>query len=536
MLLTTLPQKSIFKVVNPTKDCKMASAKYITKTCVICGKEYQGIPQSLYCSKECHSQELLRRWHVKHPKPVLKRVCLVCGKEFVAESQNQKTCSLECRKIRYNEDWKRSYNNRMADPEKKAARNATCKAHYKKNFDKISEASKTRKLESKRELAQSLQTAPVIENNNGNIKQNYLESLGIKRLSERGCECLKCGNKFNLICAERGALQVLNRLVASGKSPCPYCGESPTGISNHFSSPEYEIQGLFPNFAVHGYRPDWMEGLEIDLYDPVAKVGLEYHGIRAHSTAMKSNLEASKIHEHKADLCDANGVQLIQLYETEWLQKREIVIDKLNAIFHKDMRRLYARKLKVVLLNDPVNRQAALKFLDKNHIQGKAASQWAVGLCDGIELVAVCTFKYGTAYASGGQANGTEHYWELNRYATKLGTSVVGGLSRCIKYFVKDHPEVHTIVSFADRRWTSPIRSAYSSSGFVEKERIRPNYMYSDLNAMHPLRNKQYMRKSNIARRGESCYSPDKTETEMSKELGFYKIYDAGKIRYEMSV
>ena len=109
-------------------------------------------------------------------------------------------------------------------------------------------------------------------------------------------------------------------------------------------------------------------------------------------------------------------------------------------------------------------------------------------------------------------------------------------MSRCIKSFVRNHPEVHTIVSFADRRWTSPIRSAYSISGFVEKERIRPNYMYSDLNPQHPLRNKQYMRKSNIAKRGESCYSPDKTETEMSKELGFYKIYDAGKIRYEMSV
>ncbi len=515
----------------------MASAKYITKTCVICGKEYQGIPQSLYCSKECHSQELLRRWHVKHPKPVLKRVCLVCGKEFVAESQNQQTCSLECRKIRYNEDWKRSFHNRMADHSKKERRRNLAHLDYLEHKEEKQSKKHGRLIQKKRELAQSLQIEPVIENNNGNIKQDYIDTLGIKRLSAKGCECLRCGNRFNIIRAEKSAVNVLNRLSITRESPCPYCGESPTGVSRHFSSPEYEIKRLFPNFTVHGYHPDWMGGkMEIDLYDPVAKVGLEYHGIWAHSTAMKSNKEATRLHEHKADLCDANGVQLIQLYETEWLQKRDIVVDKLNAIFHKDMKRVYARKLKVVLMNDPVNRQAALKFLDKNHIQGKASSQWAVGLCDGIELVAVCTFKYGTAYANGGQAKGTECYWELNRYATKLGYSVVGGLSRCIKSFVRNHPEVHTIVSFADRRWTSPIRSAYSSSGFVEKAKIAPNYLYSDLNPQHPLRNKQYMRKSNIAKRGESCYSPDKTETEMSKELGFYKIYDAGKIRYEMSV
>ena len=514
----------------------MASAKYITKTCVICGKEYQGIPQSLYCSKECREKRNLKVWHDKHPLRELIRVCVVCGKEFSA-SGNQRTCSQECRVLRHRENWNSSYHNRMTNDSKKERRRNLSHLDYLEHKEEKQSRKHGLLIQKKRELAQSLQTAQVIENNNGNIKQDYLESLSIRRVSRRGCECLKCGNKFNVICAEN-TITYLNRLVASGKSPCPYCGEAPTGATvKRHSKPEYEIQKLFPNFTVHGYHPDWMGGkMEIDLYDPVAKVGLEYHGIWAHSTATKSNKEATRIHEHKANLCDANGVQLIQLYETEWLQKRDIVMDKLNAIFHKDMKRVYARKLKVVLMNDPVNRKSALEFLDRNHIQGKASSQWAVGLCDGIELVAVCTFKYGTAYANGGQAKGTECYWELNRYATKLGYSVVGGLSRCIKSFVRNHPEVHTIVSFADRRWTSPIRSAYSSSGFVEKERIRPNYMYSDLNAMHPLRNKQYMRKSSIAKRGESCYSPDKTETEMSRELGFYKIYDAGKIRYEMSV
>jgi hypothetical protein len=182
-----------------------------------------------------------------------------------------------------------------------------------------------------------------------------------------------------------------------------------------------------------------------------------------------------------------------------------------------------------------------MNFLDKNHIQGRAACQWAVVLLNGMETVAVCTFKYGTAYAIGGQTGGTEKYWELNRYATKLGYSIVGGLSRCIKAFAKAHPEVHKIVSFADRRWTSRLRSAYSSSGFVEVAECEPNYQYTDLRSSHELKNKQYMRKSQIAERAtregspeSTVYSPDKTESQMSKELGYYRVYDAGKIRYEM--
>lgn len=508
--------------------------KYTDKICSKCGKPYHGLFNSLYCSKECKNDALLGRLREKHKPFVKQKVCAVCGKPFVANSNSQKTCSEECRNVHYNNLWKKSYEKRMKDSGKKERHDNARKKWYSDNKDRLQKTQHERIIDKKRALAQEMQTEEPVVNNNGNIKQAFTESLGIRRLSERGCECLRCGKSFNLKCAERGAIGVLYRLALSGKSPCPFCGEAPTGVGNNRSCVQMEIRSLYPNFTEINYRPEWMDGLEIDLFDPVAKVGLEFHGTKWHSTVSMSDKDASTKHKKKADLCDANGVQLIQLYETEWVQKRAIVIDKLNAIFHKDMTRLFARKLKVRLLNDSVNRKEATKFLDKNHIQGSAGAQWSVGLVDGMELVAVCTFKYGTGYSCGGQSKGTGMYWELNRYATKLGYCVVGGLSKCIDRFFKEHPEVHKIVSFADRRWTSPLRTAYGSSGFVYKGTIEPNYKYTDLDSRHPLKNKQYMRKSQIEKRGEACYSPEKTETEMSKELGFYRIYDAGKIRYEM--
>ena len=68
--------------------------------------------------------------------------------------------------------------------------------------------------------------------------------------------------------------------------------------------------------------------------------------------------------------------------------------------------------------------------------------------------------------------------------------------------------------------------------------------MYTDLKPDTPLRNKQYMRKSSIESRAKAnpegpeakVFSWNKTETVMSEELGFYRLYDAGKIRYRLDL
>lgn len=378
-----------------------------------------------------------------------------------------------------------------------------------------------------------------------NAEQEKYNQIHIIRLTINKCKCTRCGHEFVVSKGASDASHALSLRVKSGCSPCPWCGEQPIGGSqnNQKSTPEHEIQKLFPWFSVTHWRPEWLGGKELDLYDPEHRVALEFHGITWHSDFKDAEQVVSR-HKRKADLCEANGVQLIQVYETEWVQNREQVIDKLDAIFHVNMERKFARKLSVRELNDTNGRRVANRFMDENHIQGHSCSQWAVGLFDGDEPVAVCSFKFGTAYAAGGQVKGTEKYWELNRYATKMHVSVVGGISRCIKAFERSHPEVNNIVSFADRRWTCPTRSSYSSSGFIETGRCEPNYQYTDLNPGHPLRNKQYMRKGKIEERAKAnlevpeakVFSWDKTETEMARELGFYKIYDAGKIRYEMKI
>lgn len=495
------------------------------KTCETCGTPFMGLRNSRYCCKKCRDAAILVTLRSRHEWK--QKFCVVCGKPFKQNSNGQKVCSEECRIKGRRDYYNARYSEQMKDPEKKARKQANAKNYYESHKQGIQSQHHKLNLQRRQETAQSLQTGCVVANFNGNILQNYRESLGIERVSAVGCKCLKCGKTFNLICSKSAATTYLNRRVKSQKSPCPYCGDAPTGVGKEKSFAEKELKRLYPNFTVSNCRPAWMGGLELDLYDPVSKTALEYHGVTWHCGNRDNGLQ-----KKKADLCEANGVHLIQLYDTEWLQKREIVKDKLDAIFHKDMRRIFARKLKVMeITGDSTIRP----FLEKNHIQGYAAHKWAVGLWNGLELVAVCTFKYGTAYASGGQCSGTQKYWELNRYATKLGCSLIGGLSRCVKAFFRTHTEVTEVFSFADRRWTSPVRSAYSSSGFVEVERVAPNYQYTDRNPLHELQNKQQFRKSRIALEHPEIYSDDKTEKQMATELGMFQIWDAGKIKYRIS-
>lgn len=521
----------------------------LTKTCPVCGKTfYTKRSVKTYCSEECQ-YEVERIVAVDRSARLRKGIpgrqeftctCLECGNEFKAKSVNARFCSDTCNK-KYHEN-----THRCAKCGKEiSTRIGYCEECRQSvlHTRKLNRAEATltrRRAKASKWVDDAMpQCRPVSENS---CLKDHMEfsGIGVYRIDEHHCVCLRCGKNFVVSLCKGGTRPILVNRLARNESPCPSCGINPRG-SHLYSTPEVELAKLYPNFTERNIHPDWMQGLELDLYDPVAKVALEFHGLKWHSDASNT---APSAHKRKADLCEKAGVQLIQLYESEWVQRREQVIDKLDAIFHKDMTRYYARKLELRTLNDAKGHNTVNRFMDANHIQGHSGCQWAVGLFDGDEPLAICTFKYGTAYASGGQAAGTDKYWELNRYATKLHTSVVGGISRCVKAFMREHPDVHTLVSFADRRWTCPSRSAYSSSGFIETGRADPNYMYTDLDPATPLRNKQYMRKAAIERRAlanpvgheASIFSWNKTELDMATELGWYRIYDAGKIRYEMTL
>lgn len=319
-----------------------------------------------------------------------------------------------------------------------------------------------------------------------------------------------CGNVFE--CSPNSFLR---------GSRCKACKYS-TGEGQVYKFIKREL----PNDDVVQGNRTILGGKELDIVIPKYNLAFEYDGLLYHSVYGLSRshpkwdeLQCRKYHKWKTDECHKKGIRLVHIFEDEWLEKREIVEDKIRAILKLPMDRMFARKLEI----KEVERKEAERFLDQNHIQGKTNLSVAVGLYNGDDLVALQAFLPYTR-----STQGRENRWELVRYATKLGTQVIGGFSKCLKYFEREYP-VREIVSFADKRWCDQSANVYESSGFTQDKEIPPDYWY----VFPPHRyHKSAFRKSRFKAKYPKVYSPDKTEAQMADEVGLKRIYDCGKIRY----
>ena len=116
--------------------------------------------------------------------------------------------------------------------------------------------------------------------------------------------------------------------------------------------------------------------------------------------------------------------------------------------------------------------------------------------------------------------------WELVRYATILGSSVVGGFTKCLKWFERNYSPKE-VLSFGDRRWCSPFTDVYRETGFTLDGVTPPNYWYIKGRKRY---HKFNFRKDRLGRKGIDV--ADKTERQIMQEQGYQRIYDCGLYRY----
>lgn len=88
---------------------------------------------------------------------------------------------------------------------------------------------------------------------------------------------------------------------------CPYCNKE-----KQTSFPEqaiyYYIKQMFPN-AINSYKVEWLGKMELDIYIPSLKLGIEYDGYIFHNEKNKKN------DEYKNKLCTKNNIKLIRIRE-----------------------------------------------------------------------------------------------------------------------------------------------------------------------------------------------------------------------------
>ena len=294
-----------------------------------------------------------------------------------------------------------------------------------------------------------------------------------------------------------------NHLMGHG---CPKC-------TKNYSKVEGEICDIINPLEYENNNRSILNGKEIDIYIPSLKLGIEYNGVRWHSEQFG---KGKNYHIDKLNKCNEQGINLIQIFEDEWINKNDIVVSKLKHILNIDTnkRKIFARKCNVI----EVSKYEANDFLDKNHIEGYVRASVYLGLFYENKLIALMSFK-------------KEKYgcWCLIRFATDINYHCVGAGGKLFNYFIKNY-EFKEIKSFADRRWiTNTIDNLYTKLGFEFVGFTKPDYRYF-INGDIERYDKIGFRKKVLH---EKYGLPiTMSENEMFNELGVYKIWDCGLVKY----
>ena len=315
----------------------------------------------------------------------------------------------------------------------------------------------------------------------------------------------KITDYIDIICPKHGVFNQRANNHIHLKNGCPQC-------ISIVSKPEIEVLDFIrKNYSGKILNNDRavLNGKEIDIYLPEIGIGFEYHGMYWHVETVVGR----KKHWVKAN--ESVKIQLIQIYEHEWSNKRSIVESKIMCLLGK-ARRIYARKTTV----KKIGWEEKNEFLDRTHIQGRCNSVICYGLYYDEELVSCMTF---------GVSRFNRNYdYELVRYSSGLGVVVVGGAARLLRAFLREYSG--SIISYADRRWS--VGNLYKKLGFRLDGITKPSFAYYHINRQ-TLHNRMSFQKKML--KGMCGYSEDLSEYEIMQLNGFDRIWDAGQLRFVLN-
>jgi hypothetical protein len=258
------------------------------------------------------------------------------------------------------------------------------------------------------------------------------------------------------------------------------------------------------------YRQLLSSGREVDIFLPELKLAIEVNGIYWHSEIWG---KYKNYHLSKTEEALSKNINLIHIFDYEWLNKMDIVksmlLNKLKSIPNK----IYARKCKI----REVSSNDKQKFLNNNHIQGNCVSKTNIGLYYNNELVSIMTF--------GKNRFKKDNSIEMIRFCNVVNTNVIGGASKLFNYFIKNY-QYETIITFADRRYS--IGNLYNVLGFKLNGFTPPSYFYWKNNKIFNRITFQKHKLKDILDK----FNPELSEYENALENGFNRIWDCGNYKF----
>lgn len=324
--------------------------------------------------------------------------------------------------------------------------------------------------------------------------------------SEYEINCKICGNIFFI---QRQLYRVRTKL---NDVICLKCNPINNGVSKLEKEVLIYVKEIYDGVILENFKS--FKKYEIDIYLPELNIGFEFNGLYWHSELYKDK----NYHLNKKLFFKENNIQLIQIWEDDWLFKKDIVKSMILNKLGKNTNRIYARKC---IIKEITDNNIVKDFLNTNHIQGKINSSIKIGLFHKDELVSLMTF--GSLRISVGQKHKDGSY-ELLRFCNVLSTSVIGGASKLFKYFIRN---------YAPKKIISYSLNTYSDGDIYRKMQFElisigcPNYFWCKNNIRYHRFN---FRKDKLVKDG---YDVNKTEVDIMYDRKYFRVFDAGSSKYE---
>ena len=295
------------------------------------------------------------------------------------------------------------------------------------------------------------------------------------------------------------------------------------------TKPQEEIYEYIKSlgFKVKKNDKKLLNGTEIDILIKDKFIGIEYNGLYYHREGMGKD---RNYHLNKTKLMVDCGYSLIHIFEDEWLNNRDLILNKISHLLNvNNTKSIGARKCNIKQIGADIKSD----FLNTNHIQGNDKSNIYYGAYHDDILVAVMSFT--NKRSMNGKSDSYDEY-ELSRFATNINYRVIGIAGKLLKRFINDY-KPKKIISFGDRRWVlNSENNMYTKLGFNLVKTYSPDYKYYNPKIAKNKRFHKFGFGKSSLRKKYPELDFTKTEKELMTELGYDRIWDCGLFKYELKL
>jgi len=326
--------------------------------------------------------------------------------------------------------------------------------------------------------------------------EEYNGTINEKRRVHYEWKCISCNNKFT-------------DTIAAGNIPtCPTCFPQVYNISKG----EMELYESIEVSNKERSCRNLIGQKEIDIYLPDHKLGIEFNGLYWHS---EQKGKGKYYHLDKTLMAENNGFDLFHVFENEWINSKELVMDIIN----RRIGNIHVTTNLTKTTIKSITNEVKSIFLTTNSIGGNDLfTKDNRGIYLGDELLAVMSISK------------LKNGFEIRQYVLKIGEKFEFGNPFKL-LFHSFNISGDKVVYYTDRRFNIIDDTDVVDSGFTFEGSTEPSMFYSKKN--NDLISSATINSDNILQHIKR-YDSVLTIKENMVANGYLTIWDCGKLVFKI--